>query len=642
MTRSPLLAFPLLSAVLALALAGCDGPDDSKPTESGDDTAGGDSYVVPFDGDGDGVTATDGDCADDNANVYPGRAEDCDGIDNNCNGAVDEGLSDVDTDGTADCLDVEECDGVDNNGDGAVDEGYADSDGNGVADCVGTEVCDGLDNNADGRIDEGFDADGDGATQCGDADTEPDCDDSDASISPLGSETAGDLVDNDCDGLIDEGSWAAGDLALTEVMNNPGKVSDPNGEWFEVYNTTDRTLILNGLVFSSSVDGEEHMVEDVSPIFLEPGEFFVFGRNSEPVTNGDVEVGYEYSGFTLSNESDEIVLVADGIVIDSVSWDDGSIMPDPDAASFGVDLGNYSAVLNDDPSIWCAATLRWGTDPTGDKGSPGDDNEYCSDYDHDGDGYNADQGDCDDADPTTYPGAWEGTDTADNDCDGVAETAPVAVASATGSGDSCEPITLSSSGSYDIEGRSLTYSWELTSAPSGSATTTSDIDTTTSANPTFIPDVAGDYTFTLVVNDGGTNSAPASVTFTAVTRSYNTNPVANAGSDQTTSVSASCTPISYGVSYDCDVCATQTFTLSATGSSDADGDELSYAWAISSGSYGSLSASTGTSVTLTVANVPASYGTTNADLTVVQLTATDCMGATSTDMVGVTLACTGS
>jgi hypothetical protein len=49
---------------------------------------------------------------------------------------VDEGFTDVDADGAADCFDPEECDGVDNDGDGEVDEGFADLDADGVADCV--------------------------------------------------------------------------------------------------------------------------------------------------------------------------------------------------------------------------------------------------------------------------------------------------------------------------------------------------------------------------------------------------------------------------------------------------------------------------------------------------------------------------
>jgi MYXO-CTERM domain-containing protein len=47
--------------------------------------------------------------------------------------------------------------------------------------------------------------------------------------------------------------------------------------------------------------------------------------------------------------------------------------------------------------------------------------EGTSAYDDDGDGYAEDSGDCDDTDPLTYPGAMEWPDGADNDCDGVVD-----------------------------------------------------------------------------------------------------------------------------------------------------------------------------------------------------------------------------
>jgi hypothetical protein len=72
-----------------------------------------------------------------------------------------------DQDGTPkDPVNPEECDGVDNDRDGEVDEGFEDTDGDGIADCVDTEECDGLDNDGDGLIDEGFDTDHDGTADC--------------------------------------------------------------------------------------------------------------------------------------------------------------------------------------------------------------------------------------------------------------------------------------------------------------------------------------------------------------------------------------------------------------------------------------------------------------------------------------------
>jgi len=42
-------------------------------------------------------------------------------------------------------------------------------------------------------------------------------------------------------------------------------------------------------------------------------------------------------------------------------------------------------------------------------------------YDDDGDGYTEAGGDCDDADSSSYPGASEAADWADNDCDGLVD-----------------------------------------------------------------------------------------------------------------------------------------------------------------------------------------------------------------------------
>lgn len=70
-------------------------------------------------------------------------------------------------------------------------------------------------------------------------------------------------------------------------------------------------------------------------------------------------------------------------------------------------------------------------------------------------------------------------------------------------------VTLDGSGSYDIDGDTLTYSW---SQVSGTPITFND---QTSVNPTFnSPDSGGDVVIELVVNDGTIDSAPSEVTIT--------------------------------------------------------------------------------------------------------------------------------
>ncbi len=103
------------------------------------------SACSPADGDGDGQSICDGDCNDDNGTTYSGAEELCDGLDNNCNGMVDElafnevstcttGLLGVCAIGRPSCDQQQACtpiqrslsdycgDGADNDCDGAADE----------------------------------------------------------------------------------------------------------------------------------------------------------------------------------------------------------------------------------------------------------------------------------------------------------------------------------------------------------------------------------------------------------------------------------------------------------------------------------------------------------------------------------------
>ncbi len=142
-----------------------------------------------------GFVANDDDCDDTNPAIHPGAEEVCNGVDDDCDAAIDEGLTfDDDGDGftsTDSCEgSADDCD----DGDATVFPGAA-------------ELCDGLDNDCDVAVDEGltFDDDGDGHTSpasCeGSAD---DCDDTAPAVYPGAAETCNG-VDDDCDGQIDEG-----------------------------------------------------------------------------------------------------------------------------------------------------------------------------------------------------------------------------------------------------------------------------------------------------------------------------------------------------------------------------------------------------------------------------------------------------
>jgi hypothetical protein len=68
---------------------------------------------------------------------------------------------------------------------------------------------------------------------------------------------------------------------------------------------------------------------------------------------------------------------------------------------------------------------------------------------------------------------------------------------------------LDGSASSDPDGDLLTYVWTVVSVPSGSAVTV--LQDSTSVNSSFTPDVAGDYVFSLVVDDGENSSTEDSV-----------------------------------------------------------------------------------------------------------------------------------
>jgi hypothetical protein len=617
----------------AAVLVGC-GKDDTS-VETSPPTTETASTTDLVDADGDGVTIADGDCNDADPAIHPGRLEDCDGVDQNCSGVADEGTSDADGDGQCDLLDVEECDGVDNDGDGRVDEVATDVDGDGVADCVDVEACDGEDNDGDGLVDEDFDADGDGFAPCG---VGFDCDDGDAAVNPEAAEIDGDGGDNDCDGLVDEASWRAGDLVITELLIDPASVADARGEWFEVHNVSGRPVVLDGLRIED--DGiDAHVIAAGSGLSVDVDGRVVLAAAASSLENGGVAAAYGWeTGLSLGNGGDTLrVVVPGGAVIDEVSWGSDFVMS---GVAMALDPSG-DAASNDDASAWCPAVSAWAG--LGDLGSPGASNDPCATMDGDGDGWSVADGDCDDADPDRYPGAWEGTLGIDEDCDGMPEQAPDAVVAVDGAVDQCDVVVLDGRGSTDPQGSPLTWRWELIGVPAGSSETTADLSGATASVASFTPRHEGVYTVQLVVTDpGGAASLPAVATIETNERVANAAPVADAGASEVRAATVACTAGSWG-EFPCLPCADAAVVLDGGASTDADGDTLSYRWEVLAGNGVLASASTA-SPTLTVAGpVPSAAGMAAEEVVYVALEVSDCLGATALlDVITVTYTCTGT
>jgi PKD domain len=74
-------------------------------------------------------------------------------------------------------------------------------------------------------------------------------------------------------------------------------------------------------------------------------------------------------------------------------------------------------------------------------------------------------------------------------------------------------VTLDGSGSTDSNNHTLTYSWTLTSKPSGSSAT---LSSSSSVKPILTPTAIGTYVFSLKVNNGLSDSIPATVSVSII------------------------------------------------------------------------------------------------------------------------------
>ena len=466
----------LLSLSLALVACKDDGDDTVTPSDS---VGGSDSDAGPTDADGDGYDV-ESDCDDADPNVFPGAEEACDGLDNNCDGATDEGVTstfyqDADGDGYGDdAAPVEACeapegaaaqggdcddadvafnpgaaetdceDPNDYNCDGST--GYADGDGDGFAACQecddgdvtvnpsALEVCDERDNNCDGAVDEGVtstfyqDADADGygdadfaAEACeapaGYAADSSDCDDAAAAVNPGALEVCNGL-DDDCDALTDDADDSLDDSTAGVFYSD----RDADG-----YGDPDAALTAcaqpsGAVTDSADCDDGDKAVNPAASEVCDGAD-----NNCDGVTDTDaVDLVTYYTDSDADGYGDASAAVKGcsapaGSVSDSTDCDDGDKAVNPAAKELCDSVDNNCDGLTDDSTSADASTWYQDADKDG-YGTTSVTQLACSRPS----GYVGNKKDCDDTDKAIYTGATEVCDTEDNDCDGTIDESDAA------------------------------------------------------------------------------------------------------------------------------------------------------------------------------------------------------------------------
>ncbi len=448
--------------VVPEATDACDGLDNDCDGEV-DET---------FDEDEDGFTTCGGDCDDTNAAVNPDALEICNNVDDDCDGTRDGNLTSCYTgpvgtatvgecrpglatssDGmpTGECIDEvlpagEICDGLDNDCDGEVDEDF-DLDADGVTSCDGdcddnnpfvatgfAERCDCADNDCDGEIDRlgtldvcefgaCHDFDDDSFTNC-----DGDCDDQNRTVRPDAPEVCGDLVDNDCDGLVDE-----------DVDEDADGVTTCEGDCDDRFASIRPGALELCDGFDNNCDGEidEGFDQDNDNATICEGDCDDSDRLRSPFFP-------EVCGDGIDNDCDGAVdpdddLDLDGFTVCGGDCNDGnpSVYPGAPEVCDGIDNDCDRARdegFDEDGDLFATCfgdcdDTRSDINPAAREIVDGIDNN-CNDrideggLDEDGDGFSFLCGDCNDDNANISPQTVDSCDGVDNDCDGSIDRFP--------------------------------------------------------------------------------------------------------------------------------------------------------------------------------------------------------------------------
>jgi hypothetical protein len=368
----------------------CDGLSDDLDSSTKSST----KYTFYIDGDGDAYGSSTSVKACNLVSGYSLASTDCDDANPAISPAATEVCDAADTD--------EDCDGLSDNDDSTASAAtkttyFLDSDGDTYGGTSTQALCDqdtgyvtsatdcddsnssvypgaletwydGRDSNCDGLSDYDQDYDGANATAYGGTD----CDDTVDTVYSGATEVR-DGYDNDCDNTCDEGVITAGELIISEIMPNPAGVVDPNGEWFEVYNTSSTDIRMCGWVIADNgyLTGIYSQITD--QLLVPAYGYAVMGRSGSSTIMGGVSVDWAYgSSLALSNSADDLYITVGFSIIDQVSYTSGW----PFASGYSMELKSSAMTSsgNDSSANWCKTT---GSISLQDHGTPGTTNSGC-------------------------------------------------------------------------------------------------------------------------------------------------------------------------------------------------------------------------------------------------------------------------
>ena len=158
-----------------------------------------------------------------------------------------------------------------------------------------------------------------------------------------------------------------GEILITEVMANPDKIADELGEWFEIYNNSTSNININGLYL---VAGTKNMSVTFDYTIL-PGQYAFLCKDAQ---GGAGAINYYGSALTLVNTNGSISLYNSNqpgaTLLCGMTYSTS-----PTGASLSLDPNKLTFTGANDPSSWCTSRQVYST---GDKGTPGVQNEACN------------------------------------------------------------------------------------------------------------------------------------------------------------------------------------------------------------------------------------------------------------------------